>query len=111
MDVTSVAFLRTKAAQAICLFHVRSRKFVQDTSVKGQCARPYFYGNDLILERALQDIEARYARVFRNVSAQSATPGDENLARLRDFMILQFSRTEAVITMTQIERKRCACVQ
>ena len=94
-------FSKDQIGQAICLFHVRSRKFVQDASVKGQCSRPYLYGNNLILERALQDIETGYARVFHNVSAQSATPGDENLAQLRDFMILQSSRTEAAITRTQ----------
>ena len=94
-------FSKDQSGQAICLFHVRSRKFVQDAPVKGQCSHPYLYGNNLRLERALQDIETEYARVFRNVSAQSATPGDENLAQLRNFMILQFSRTKAAITRTQ----------
>ena len=88
--------------KAICLFHTKSGRIVQNASIKNQCAKPYFYGDDLTLERALQDVEGEYAEAFRNVSVRSRAPRDEDIEILRHFMILQSSRTEATILKTKV---------
>jgi len=87
--------------KAICLLHIKSRKFVRGAPIKGQCARPYFYGGDLELERALQNIEGEYARALRNAIVRTREPHGPDLEMLRDFMILQSSRTEAMTQKTK----------
>lgn len=43
--------------KAINLFNIDKQKFIKNAPVKHQCSRDYFYGEDLIIEKALQPIE------------------------------------------------------
>ena len=95
------AFSREGSGNAINLFHIERRRAVQDAPVRGQCARRYFYGRDLQIERAFQGIEGEYARVFEIVSSAQARIGTVDLQSLREFMFLQISRTKAAIQRTQ----------
>lgn len=95
------SFSRDCEGHAINLYQIPRRRFVQDAPVKGQCAKPYFYGRDLQLERALQGMEGEYARVFASISAGSYSSIDSDLRTLREFMLLQVSRTSAAIQRTQ----------
>ena len=79
---------------AINLYNIRSGRSVKGAPVKGQCARDYFYGEDLKLERALQRLEAEYARIIRLVESAPGSINSDDLNTLRDFAYLQFSRTE-----------------
>ena len=96
------AFSRDEEGNAINLFHIARRKSVQDASVKGQCARPYFYGRDLEIERAFQGMEGEYARVFKTVSTGEARTGEGEWQSLREFILLQLSRTAAAISRTKL---------
>ena len=91
------AFSRSGEGNAINLFHIAGRTAVMDAPVKGQCARPYFYGRDLKIEHAFQVMEGEYARVFRAVSSAQTRIGSAELQSLREFMFLQLSRTEAAV--------------
>ena len=95
------AFSRDNDGRAINLFHIASDRFVQDAPVKGQCARPYIYGHDLKLERALQGMEGEYAQVFSSLSNLPTPSMNSDLQMLREFMLLQASRTKAAILRTQ----------
>lgn len=97
-------FTRDGAGLAINLFNHLRGWVVLDAPVKNQCSRSYFYGEDLVLERLLQDEEGKYAAIVRAIAA-----GDSiDLAQrrfLRDFAYLQVSRTAAAM-----ERRRAALV-
>ena len=95
-------FSNDNTGKAVSLLHIKSRKLVQTASVNDQCAKPYLYGDDLEIEQALQGFEGEYARIFRHIVAHSNSPGKENLIKLRNFMILQASRTEAAIMKTKL---------
>jgi hypothetical protein len=47
---------------AIHLFNIDRSLFVAKAPVKNQCSRDYFYGEDELLEQALQATEGAYAR-------------------------------------------------
>ena len=95
-------FSKNNEGKSICLLHIKNRRWVQVASIKGQCTKPYLYGDDLQIEKALQNIEGVYASVFNNIASRANTPRSEDLKKLRNFMILQASRTEATIRKTKL---------
>ena len=95
------AFSRDSDGRAINLYHIASDRFVLDAPVKGQCAKPYIYGHDLKLEHALQGMEGAYAEVLASLSNLPTPSMDSTLQILREFMLLQASRTQAAILRTQ----------
>ena len=58
------------------------------------------YGEDLRIERGMQLFEDAYAGVLRRLRDEGQNPTEQDLTTLRDFMMLQFSRTEAAISRT-----------
>jgi hypothetical protein len=85
-------FSLDRAGAAINLYNIPRLQAARTAPVKGQCARDYLYGEDLRLERALQEIEGEYARILRAVEQGTQTQVD--LAVLRGFAYLQYSRTD-----------------
>ena len=80
--------------RAINLYNIGSSQALQNASVKGQCSKNYLYGKDLKLEDLLKRYEDSYGRVLR-VLANGENLTKQDLRTLREFMILQYSRTEA----------------
>lgn len=81
---------------AINLYNHRRDIIRANAAVAGQCAKSYFYGQDLVIERALQKLEGRYAALVRR--AEVSEPLDEaELAFLRDFVLLQWCRTDGAL--------------
>lgn len=94
------------AGVAINVYHHPSNQGIPNAPVKGQCARDYFYGKDLVIENFLQDLEGGYATtIAKLVGDQTATVYDDDLRKLREFAYLQLSRTENAI------KRRTAIVQ
>lgn len=91
------AFCADDNGAAINLFNMARERFIESAPAKGQCARPYFYGRDGALERALQEPEGEYADIMRRVvgNINSLTPAD--IQRLHTFMLLQSYRSAAWI--------------
>jgi hypothetical protein len=58
----------------INLYNLRSGRTVIGGKLKGQCARDYFYGTELNVERALGVAEGEAAEVFRLVDKYQAPP-------------------------------------
>jgi hypothetical protein len=85
---------------AVNLFNFNRKKAVRCAPVKGQCARDYMYGEDLILEKAFQRIEGAYARVLRTIAAtpRALVQGDIEILRL--FAAIQHFRTDSAIRRT-----------
>lgn len=81
---------------AINLFNVASSRAIRNAPVKGQCARHYLYGKDLVIENMLKDLEGRYARVLARLQAGGTiSEQDEELLLL--FVAIQLRRTESAV--------------
>lgn len=80
---------------AINLFNVDRELFVKGAPVKSQCSKNYFYGEDLLLEQALQMTEGVYATVLRELTKPGYSLTEDHRLTLLRFWLLQHLRTEA----------------
>src|SRR4051794_297838 len=80
-----------QAGAAINLFNLSRLKHVQNAPLKGQCARHYFYGEDLVLEKLLQEIETRYGSALSKIQGNHQL-ADAEISDIRTFAYLQYSR-------------------
>ena len=96
------AFSTDNAGKTVNLFNLGSLKSVRQAAVKGQCSRPYFYGEDLKIEKALQIHESAYSDVVRLLQGTPPTLTTTGLRKLCDFLALQHSRTEAAVLRTRM---------
>ncbi|GAA0673220.1 DUF4238 domain-containing protein [Rheinheimera tangshanensis] len=88
-------FAVDNSTSAINLFNIDREIFINSASLKKQCSKSYFYGDDLELERALQPIEGRYADIVREITRPNYHLTDEHRKFLIFFWRLQYMRTEA----------------
>jgi hypothetical protein len=106
------AFCTDDEGAAINLFNIARERSIESAPAKGQCAKPYFYGRDGALEKALQEPEGDYAEIMRRIvdNPNSATQSD--IFRLRAFMLLQSYRSaawiEGQIRLAEAERAMVA---
>lgn len=93
---------------AINLYNIGASRFIEGAPVKGQCASDYFYGEDRVVERMLQQWEGRYSTVVRKISLDPAAATPEDLRELREFSLLQTFRTRGhirkLVAMSQRQR-------
>ncbi len=87
-------FSLDRGGAAINLYNISRDVSVSNASLKGQCAKDYLYGADLKLEHLLQYFEGEYARIVRVIESTTDIPTQYDLEMLRDFSLLQYSRTE-----------------
>ncbi len=65
--------------------------------MKNQCAKDYFYGKDLAIEKYLTLLEGEYARIIEKIGdGEGDLTSAEGIA-LRRFVYLQYSRTEQAV--------------
>jgi hypothetical protein len=87
------------AARSIHLFNLKRGLLVKNASLKDQCSHAYFYGDDRLIEKALQPFEGKYAAVVQKVSDE--VPLDQGeLGFLKNFLHLQYLRTEVAVRRT-----------
>ncbi|UUP17090.1 DUF4238 domain-containing protein [Nitratireductor thuwali] len=91
------AFCADGEGAAVNLFNISRERSVEAAPAKGQCAKPYFYGRDGILERALQEPEGEYGEIMRRVVNDPAAATPVDVRRLHAFMLLQSYRSAAWI--------------
>lgn len=87
--------------KAICLYNIPSKRLIAKAPLKGQCARSFFYGDDLVLEKAFQGIEGQYSQAVKALQGTTSNIGDCQMKVLRDFLQLQHFRTEAALKRLQ----------
>lgn len=93
------------AGKSVDLFHIASGKLIRGAEAKGQCAKDYFYGDDLIIEKALQEPEGHYARIVRDIEAGAALPARDFQALLVFFLLQSFrsfGQVERTISMGKL---------
>lgn len=88
-------FTHEGANAAINLFNVDRMRFVALAPVKSQCSGDYFYGEDLLIEKALQKLEAGYASALKRVLLRGYELSNDDRLLLIRFWLLQHLRTEA----------------
>lgn len=82
--------------RSINLLNLGSGLEIRKASIKGQCAKNFFYGKDLIIEQYLQSIEGKYAEVSRRIVSRELL-STTDIEFLRNFSLLQFLRTDIAI--------------
>lgn len=95
------------AGKAINLFHIKSGRLVRNASLKSQCARDYFYGDDLTIEKSLQNLEGTYASIVRQIIERQSIDDDAEHF-LRDFSYLQYVRTDIAVKRTLLAQSDMA---
>ena len=89
------AFAIEPSRAAINLFNLDRLRFIERAPIKHQCSGSYFYGQDLLLEKALQTSEGAYAHALTEIIATDYEVTDKHRSLLRHFWLLQHLRTEA----------------
>lgn len=80
--------------RAINIFnHSRGVGF-RNAPIKGQCSKDYFYGQDLVLERQLSELEGKFVSALRRIQTDHRLTRSDGSLLLR-FWLLQHLRTEA----------------
>jgi len=89
------AFTQDGQNLAINLLNLDLERCIPLAPVKSQCSGDYFYGQDAILENAIQAVEQGYAKVVERIHLPGyrLTDGDRSLLRI--FILFQHMRTEA----------------
>jgi hypothetical protein len=80
--------------KAINLYNADRKATFGNASMKNQCARDYFYGTDVELEKWLGEKERAFAKARDKVDYLGKDSSDE-INTLREFVLLQYLRTEA----------------
>ena len=79
---------------AINLFNLDRMKAIPNAPVRNQCSGDYFYGQNKLLENAINFIEDPYGPIVRHLSDGGAV-GSAVKVVLKRFIYLQYLRTEA----------------
>jgi hypothetical protein len=88
-------FTRDGESKSVNLFNLRLAKAIPDAPVKNQCTGDYFYGDDLVLEKRLQNFEGGYGRLLNAILSPGYVLTAEDAEILKAFWLLQHMRTEA----------------
>lgn len=82
------------ADASINLYNIDRKRFIPGAPVKNQCSGDYFYGQDPLLEAAIQSLEGAYGCALKQILSANYTLLDEHRVTLRRFWLLQHLRTE-----------------
>ena len=85
-------FSADASAKQINLFHIPSKRLVIGASLREQCYRDYFYGDNLEIENSLSAIEGVQAHLIRKVT-QAKRITELRLPEIPLFLAMQYGRT------------------
>lgn len=88
-------FTNQAAGLAINLLNIDRFMAVRNAPVKKQCSSDYFYGRDLVVEKALGLFEGDYGLLLSRLQAPKYVLSDADKDELKEFWLLQFLRTDA----------------
>lgn len=88
-------FSSVDSGLAINLFNLDRKKLIENAPIKKQCSKGYFYGEDLVIEKALQPIEGEYSSVINQIVEPGYKLSDEHKNFFKRFWLLQHMRTDA----------------
>src|SRR5712691_5936963 len=81
--------------RTVSLYSLRGGRIVHGASIRDQCARPWFYGKDEVIEDNLAEIESETAGALHSIRAERRLPpmGTPDHIRLLFFAAVQGLRT------------------
>ena len=80
---------------AISVYNIDSKKLIKNAPVKNQCSKSYFYGQNELLENAIQSMEGAYANFLRAIRLPNHSFHEECSKFFKRFWWFQHLRTEA----------------
>ena len=82
--------------KTIGIWNLGSERRITGASLKDQCSRDYFYGQDLLLEKSFSNLEGLAAKMLREIDRTNALPPrcSENHALLLIHLVTQWTRTK-----------------
>ena len=89
------SFSQNANRHSINLYNVKLTRAIENASIKGQCARDYFYDRSGTQEGVFNDWEGRYSGTLQEV-LKLGHASESQLEFLRYFAYLQHLRTEAM---------------
>ncbi|MBY5616072.1 DUF4238 domain-containing protein [Rhizobium leguminosarum] len=98
------AFAPDDGKKMVNMLHAASMRAIKGASLSGQCAKHYFYGKDLVLEKQIGEIEGQYAELVRELEG-----GHRNgplLETVKTLAFFQHFRTDAVRTRFLITQRQ-----
>ena len=81
--------------KCINVYNLDRGVIIPNAPVKNQCSRDYFYGEDLVLENALKDMEGLYATALAEIVGKGYVISEGHKELLLTFWLIQYSRTES----------------
>ena len=80
----------------INLWNIRSKKEILSGSLKAQCQKNFFYGDDRKLEKMLGDIESDTSKVLKNIAENNKLPSisHQDYEILMRYILIQHLRNE-----------------
>ncbi|ALB45626.2 DUF4238 domain-containing protein [Clostridium beijerinckii] len=90
-------FLRNfSQRKGISIYRISSSNFIENSPIKTECSKDYFYSTNLKYENNLQDIEGYASTVIGEIISTSElwNHHSENKGTLLMFLMLQVYRTE-----------------
>ena len=97
--------------KTISLWNLASNRKIIDVGLRGQCARDYFYGKDLLLEKSFGHLEGQMGKLFQEIDETSSLPShsSDKHALLLFHLITQWTRTKYMAdAMSEITDKLIA---
>lgn len=88
-------FATDESKAAICLYNLDRKKLIKNAPIKNQCSKDYFYGEDLVLEKALQPIEGKFSELVRTIAKSNYVLKETDKLFFKNFWLLQYLRTDA----------------
>lgn len=81
--------------ESVNLFNLKSSRSIYGAPMKGQCSKDYFYGKDAKIEKALIEIEGKFAELLKFISEHKLIPRPHspNHFGLLMQIALQYGRT------------------
>ncbi|MBN1364420.1 MAG: DUF4238 domain-containing protein [Syntrophaceae bacterium] len=64
----------TDNSKSINIFNIPSLRIIENASLKNECYKDYFYGEDLKFEKALSILEGKTAKVLQDISISNKLP-------------------------------------
>lgn len=108
-------FSRDGAGRAINLYLLKQDRRILNAPITGQCAKPYFYGEDGRLEKLLGQMEGAYASLVSRLVEPGFKPDQQDRWLLRYFVLFglvpDLCRSPISLCHLGFERERADAAQ
>jgi len=96
-------FTKNCEGKSVCLLNLQTRSATELASVRGQCSKNFFYGNNPKLENAIRYMEGCYGILREKIVRHDLHFGERDLhAILKRFILFQSLRTNAALRRSKM---------